>query len=97
MLARKPQALSQVLPDLLRDLGAPFPQVWDHLHATQGPRASSRRSLGELDPRGAAVVVPALTQALAAGAPLPLAFVPVPGAVDLVVQGIRHFITTSNQ
>ena len=27
-LARKPQAVRQVLPDLLRDLGAPFPAVW---------------------------------------------------------------------
>ncbi|MQA31684.1 MAG: hypothetical protein GEU82_17930, partial [Luteitalea sp.] len=31
-LARKPQAVRQVLPDLLRDLGGPFPAIWDQLH-----------------------------------------------------------------
>ncbi len=36
-LARKPQAVRQVLPDLLRDLGAPFPAVWDHLQAAHSP------------------------------------------------------------
>src|SRR5688572_15757914 len=41
-LARKPQAVRQVLPDLLRDLGAPFPAVWDHLHAAHGPREAAR-------------------------------------------------------
>ena len=75
-LARKPQAVRQVLPDLLRDLGAPFPAVWDHLHAAHGPREAARlfaRILGELDVRGAAEVVPALTVALATGTPLILA------------------------
>ena len=37
-LARKPQAVRQVLPELLRDLGAPFPAVWDHFHAAHAPR-----------------------------------------------------------
>jgi hypothetical protein len=75
-LARKPQAVRQVLPDLLRDLGAPFPAVWDHLHTAHGPREAARlfaKILGELDVRGAAEVVPALTVALATGTPLILA------------------------
>ena len=37
-LARKPQAVRQVLPDLLRDLGDPFPAIWDQLHG--GARAA---------------------------------------------------------
>lgn len=37
-LARKPQAVRQVLPDLLRDLGAPFPAVWDQLLTVHSPR-----------------------------------------------------------
>ncbi|RPJ57759.1 MAG: IS21 family transposase [Acidobacteria bacterium] len=48
-LSRKPQAVRQVLPDLLRDLGAPFPVVWDvskRSTAHGKPRASSRRSWG---------------------------------------------------
>jgi transposase len=75
-LARKPQAVRQVLPDLLRDLGEPFPAVWDHLHAAHGPREAARlfaKILGELERRGAIDVVPALKAALATGAPLTLA------------------------
>jgi transposase len=72
-LARKPQAVRQVLPDLLRDLGAPFPAIWDHLQAAHGPREAARlfaRILGELESRGAADVVPMLEAALATGTPL---------------------------
>jgi transposase len=80
-LARKPQAVRQVLPDLLRDLGAPFPAIWDQLHAAHGPRDAARlfaKVLGQLDTHGAAVVVPALTGALATGTPLLLALTPAP-------------------
>ncbi|MEW6319668.1 MAG: IS21 family transposase [Acidobacteriota bacterium] len=45
-LARKPQAVRQVLPDLLRDLGDPFPAVWAHFHAAHAPprgRATPRQ------------------------------------------------------
>jgi transposase len=75
-LARKPQAVRQVLPDLLRDLGAPFAAVWAHLHAAHGSREAARlfaKVLGELETRGIAAVVPALETALAAGTPLILA------------------------
>ena len=78
-LARKPQAVRQVLPDLLRDLGDPFPAIWDQLHAAHGPREAARlfaKVLGQLDTHGAAVVVPALTAALATGTPLLLALTP---------------------
>jgi hypothetical protein len=78
-LARKPQAVRQVLPDLLRDLGDPFPAIWDQLHGAHGPREAARlfaKVLGELDRHGAAVVVPALHVALAAGTPLLLALTP---------------------
>jgi len=72
-LARKPQAVRQVLPDLLRDLGAPFPAIWDHLQTAHGPREAARlfaKILGELESRGAADVVPMLETALATGTPL---------------------------
>jgi hypothetical protein len=78
-LARKPQAVRQVLPDLLRDLGAPFSAIWDQLHAAHGPREAARlfaKVLGQLETHGAAVVVPALTRALATGTPLLLALTP---------------------
>jgi transposase len=69
-LARKPQAVRQVLPELLRDLGAPFPAVWERLRASHDPREAARlfaRVLGELETRGAADVVPTLEAALATG------------------------------
>ena len=75
-LARKPQAVRQVLPDLLRDLGAPFPAVWDHLQTAHTPREAARlfaKVLGQLDTHGPAVVVPALEAALVTGTPLLLA------------------------
>jgi transposase len=72
-LARKPQAVRQVLPDLLRDLGAPFPLLWERLQDTYGPREAARRFakvLDAVDTRGMTVVVPAVLQALASGAAL---------------------------
>ena len=75
-LARKPQAVRQVLPDLLRDLGAPFPAVWERLRAAHDPREAARlfaKILGELETRGAADVVPTLEAALAMGTPLVVA------------------------
>lgn len=86
-LARKPQAVRQVLPDRLRDLGAPFPAVWEHLHAAHGPRDAARlfaTILGELETRGAAAVVPTLEAALATGTPLVVARHVTPAAATRV-------------
>lgn len=86
-LARKPQAVRQVLPELLRDLGAPFPAVWDHFHTAHSPRDAARlfaKVLGHLDTHGIDVVVPALDAALRTGTPLLLALTPGPvGPVPL--------------
>jgi transposase len=102
-LARKPQAVRQVLPDLLRDLGAPFPAIWDQLHAAHGPREAARlfaKVLGALETHGAAVAVPALTRALATGTPLLLALTPagdppVPVAPDAVPAPLRDIAVVS--
>jgi transposase len=78
-LARKPQAVRQVLPDLLRDLGAPFPAVWDHFHAAHAPREAARlfaKVLGQLDTHGFDVIVPAVEAALRTGTPVLLALTP---------------------
>jgi transposase len=78
-LARKPQAVRQVLPDLLRDLGAPFPAVWEHFHGAHPPREAARlfaKVLGQLDAHGFDVVVPALERALRTGTPVLLALSP---------------------
>ena len=96
-LAEKPQAVRQVLPDLLRDVGAPFPAVWDQLTAVHGPRDASRilaKILGHLETRGAAVVVPLIERALASGTPPLLALAPVPTSyvlpADVVPAGLRE-------
>ena len=82
-LARKPQAVRQVLPDLLRDLGAPFAAVWEHFHAAHSPREAARlfaKVLGQLDTHGFDVVVPAMEAALDRGTPVLLALTPGPSA-----------------
>ena len=101
-LARKPQAVRQVLPDLLRDLGGPFPAIWDQLHVAHGPREAARlfaKVLGHLETYGAAVVVPALTVALATGTPLLLALTPARSAPriapDAVPAPLRDIAVTS--
>ena len=66
-LATKPQAVRQVLPELLRDVGAPLPAVWAHLLEAHGPRDAARvlaKILGHLEARGIAEIGPLLTAAL---------------------------------
>ena len=78
-LARKPQAVRQVLPDLLRDLGTPFPAVWAHFHAAHPPREAARlfaKVLGQLETHGFDRVVPAIETALRTGTPILLALTP---------------------
>jgi transposase len=91
-LAHKPQAVRQVLPDLLRDLGDPFSAIWDQLHVAHGPRDAARlfaKILGQLETHGAARVVPALQAALATGTPLLLALTPVrSGSASLAADAV---------
>jgi hypothetical protein len=90
-LAQKPQAVRQVLPELLRDLGPPFPAVWACLAAQHGPREAARhfaRILGQLETHGDAVVVPALATALAEGTPLLLALTPATRPIGLAAAAV---------
>jgi hypothetical protein len=87
-LARKPQAVRQVLPDLLRDLGEPFPAVWTRLQNAHGDRDAARllaKILGELATRGSAAIIPALEAVLATDAPIGLAAIvsAVPTTIDV--------------
>jgi transposase len=41
-LAKKPQAVRQVIEELLRDLGAPFDRLWRNLVDQHGPREAAR-------------------------------------------------------
>ena len=91
-LARKPQAVRQVLPELLRDLGAPFPAVWARLTTVRSPREAARllaKILGPLEARGSGVVLPALETALAEGRPLVLAVAtPPPPPRDVALEAV---------
>jgi hypothetical protein len=85
-LAKKPQAVRQVLPDLLRDLGDPFPAVWAHFHAAHPDREAARlfaKVLGQIETQGLVTVTTALTGALARGTPLLLALTPAPAPAGL--------------
>jgi transposase len=90
-LSTKPQAVRQVLPDLLRDLGAPFPAVWARLEALHGPREGARvlaKILGQLVDQGAGIVRPALEAALANGTPPGMAVVVHRSAGPTLVSGL---------
>ena len=41
-LARKPQAVRQIAPELVAQLGTPFPRLWDWLSESHGPKEASR-------------------------------------------------------
>jgi transposase len=69
-LARKPQALRQVAPELLAELGEPFAGLWRLLVDRHGPADAARvfaRILEAVDAHGEAAVAEAVAAALAAG------------------------------
>lgn len=69
-LARKPQAVRQVAPELLAELGEPYGQLWELLAATHGERDGARvlaKLLAAIVDHGEEAVSKALKAALAAG------------------------------
>lgn len=70
-LSRKPQAVRQVAPELVEELGEPYRQLWTLLEHTHGGRQAGRilaGILGAINDHGQAPVAAALEEALAAGA-----------------------------
>ena len=62
-LAKKPQAVRQVAPELLAELGHPFPEFWDKLCEQYGEREAARvfaRLLGSVSRHGREHLVTAL-------------------------------------
>jgi len=94
-LARKPQAVRQVAPELVAELGEPFGRLWQLLVETHGGRQAGRvmaRVIGALDDHGEDPVRRAVLAALEAGrmdllaltavlAPARVRFVPVPDSL----------------
>lgn len=67
-LARKPQAVRQVAPELLAELGEPWRRLWQLLAATHGELEAARvlaKLLGVLEEQGEARLQPLLAAALA--------------------------------
>jgi len=70
-LSRKPQAVRQVAPELVAELGEPYRRLWTLLDQTHGGRQAGRilaGVLGAINDHGQAAVTVALDEALAAGA-----------------------------
>jgi len=69
-LSRKPQAVRQVAPELLTELGEPFDELWSLLKDTHGGREAGRifaRVLGAVVEHGQQKVGDALRRSLTAG------------------------------
>lgn len=69
-LSRKPQAVRQVVPELIAELGEPYGRLWRLLEQTHGPKKGARilaGILGAIDDHGEDVVTAALDQALRQG------------------------------
>jgi transposase len=99
-LAKNPQALRQVAPDLIRDLGEPFASAWQGLLETHGPREAARvfaKVLAVVVDVGAATTASRLTEALRTGEPILLALrpqtaPPVPMAADALPVSLRDVV-----
>lgn len=87
-LAKKPQAVRQVLPELLRDLGDPFPAVWTALQAAHPEREAARlfaKVLAQIEIHGLTHVATTVARALRTGTPILLAVTP-PASARAVVE-----------
>jgi hypothetical protein len=69
-LARKPQAVRQVAPELVAELGEPYGRLWQLLGERYGPREGARvlaRIVGAVSDHGSEAVAEALEKALESG------------------------------
>jgi transposase len=97
-LARKPQAVRQVAPELMRDLGEPFSATWSRLVDQHGPKQAARifaQVLQAVVDLGYSVVAERLEGALADGTPVTLALRPPPApqpsvALHCLPAGLQH-------
>ena len=69
-LARKPQAVRQVAPELVEELGEPYGRLWSLLESRYGPQEAARvlsKVLGAIVDHGSQAVAEALEAAFQAG------------------------------
>ena len=80
-LARKPQAVRQVAPELVAELGEPYGRLWQVLVETYGAQDGARvlsRVIGAVAEQGVEAVGDALERALEAGSRSPIELAPPP-------------------
>lgn len=85
-LARKPQAVRQVAPELVAELGEPYAQLWQLLQETYGPLDGARvlaRVLGAVNQHGADLVGRVLEQAIESGRLIPSSARETPSRVEV--------------
>jgi hypothetical protein len=94
-LARKPQAVRQVAPELLAELGEPWDRLWQLLAATHGQLEAARvlaKLLGVVEEHGAALIQPVLEAALAQQRSGPTVPQPAAPAAIAVPDALAEFI-----
>jgi transposase len=94
-LARKPQAVRQVAPELLAELGEPWDRLWQLLAATHGQLEAARvlaKLIGVLEEQGAARIQPLLEAVLAQQRSEPTASQAPAPAVIAVPDALAEFV-----
>ena len=92
-LAKKPQAVRQVAPELMAELGAPYEQLWRLLSTRYGELEAARvvaKLVGAIVEHGEQLVADTLSEALAAP-PAPQSAERVPAARVAVPAALAHY------
>ena len=93
-LARKPQALRQVMPELLLELAEPYAELWQLLVDRHGPSDASRsfaRILGAVCDHGEDLVARAIAKAIEAGRTDLIQLPEIPRNVNEVPTALRQY------
>jgi hypothetical protein len=93
-LSRKPQALRQVMPELLGELAEPYAELWRLLVDRSGPADASRsfaRILGAVCDHGEGVVARAIAKAIEAGRTDLIQLPEIPRHVNEVPPALRQY------
>jgi len=93
-LARKPQALRQVMPELLMELAEPYAELWRLLVDRHGPADASRsfaRILGAVCDHGEDLVARAIAKAIEAGRTDLIQLPEIPRNVNEVPASLRQY------